>query len=146
MCPYYPRCKHALSDEVHGASQLIVGGCAPVLNMNMSTAENVLTIPVAVSTLQDAQSVNVPSSTEAQPITTTPYCSPSLDKDGLCHCKMWCTIVHTPYLHPLPPQSLTKCREESIRLLYIDDATCAEKVKLDVATVRTGLLRDHMGG
>ena len=59
------------------------------------------------------------------------YCQAELDCDGLCHCRLQTYVPHVPFLPILPEQPFPQCRDKAARLLYIDDATVAEKVRLD---------------
>ena len=56
---------------------------------------------------------------------TTKYCQPILDCDGLCRCSEWTASKHPPYIQPAPGQTYPQYREDGVRLLFVDDETCA---------------------
>ena len=63
-----------------------------------------------------------------------PHCDPTLDINGQCNCSSL-PSPHVPNLPSLPAHTFPKCREECLRLLYIDDALLATSVKLDQEAV-----------
>ena len=64
------------------------------------------------------------------------FCSPILDLNGLCHCLSQENSPHTAYL-PVPAGfAFPPCRNDSLRLLYIDDSLVAVPLYLDRCCVR----------
>ena len=64
------------------------------------------------------------------------FCSPILDMNGLCHCSSRENSPHSAYL-PVPAGfAFPPCRNDSLRLLYIDDSLVAVPLYLDRFCVR----------
>ena len=83
---------------------------------------------VSVPAILEFPSEEAPDGEAGEPVESprqAPYCVPTLDMLGLCHC------AHPPFLPPLAGHMFPKCREPCLRLLYIDDALLATSVRLD---------------
>ena len=64
------------------------------------------------------------------------FCSPILDLNGLCHCLSQENSPHVAYL-PVPAGfAYPPCRNDSLRLLYIDDSLVAVPLYLDRCCVK----------
>ena len=60
---------------------------------------------------------------------------PLLDLDGLCHCSSNEPKPHPVSLPALKGSEFPLCRSQALRLLYIDDASCAQRIDLDSMVV-----------
>ena len=66
-----------------------------------------------------------------QLLSVAQYCNPLLDINGLCHCNVRTPPAHVPFL-PVPTgSSFPQCRNNSLRVLYIDDALVARSLNLE---------------
>ena len=136
-CPYIPACTHAcIPSEKPNPDPCSPAASPPSTTPSYPPESGSSFVP---SSCVSKQAVRGPlphndhSDTEISPCTAPrKYCLPVLDvQDGLCHCSHYEIRPHVPYLPPVKSDPFPLCRKELLRLLYIDDASCVEKLKLD---------------
>ena len=149
QCPYVPACVHSNSHpnsnhmlpsaDNQSVPCRAVSESGPALGGFNGVEEDSV-----VTSGQDDDSYTVPASSSVSscshhptcdnpclPESCSQFCLPVLDYNGLCHCSHQEQIPHVPQLPPIPSNSYPLCRNEMLRLLYIDDATCCEVLDLD---------------
>ena len=127
-CPYNPKCKHA-------EWQLMVPLNPPAAS-KPSTSQNIPSESLPTGCLNaktDApcRVTAIVGGSGVPCVETGPFCLPVLDLEGLCHCSRFEIAPHVPVLPQLPGSCFPLCREDSLRLLYIDDASLAQRIDLN---------------
>ena len=144
-CPYYLPCQHAAAHDWPEESPENVeegesrqGACEADTDLATDSAECAVTSSVVVTVLAIVEGTAAqrnPANCVETTITARQHCNPLLDCDGLCHFDVGGLTRHVTYPTQIPGQSIPQCKDNAIRLLDVDDPTCAERLSLDKVCV-----------